>query len=121
MSTCYVYVHPRFLINSQDAGRSRHSCGCHLWLISIHQCCFKFRGSSQVEHHVNVALATVSTGLAGRKNEFFLGPWLVPRQSGQVDALEAIRFACAWFQAPRFFCKKRSVLDHLSSDCDEGN
>ena len=45
-----------------------------------------------MEHHVNIAPPTIGAGLAGKDHDFLLGPILVPRQSSQGDALEAVRF-----------------------------
>jgi len=47
--------------------------------------------NSQVVQHVNIVLPAVGPGLAGKNNDFLLGPLLVPRQSGKGNALIAAR------------------------------
>lgn len=50
------------------------------------------QGNSQVEHHVNFAIAAVGAGLTGKNNDFLLGPILEPRQGCHGCRLEAVRF-----------------------------
>ena len=45
-----------------------------------------------MEQRVNVAPPAIGADLAGKNNDFLLGPLLVPRQSGQCEALKAGRF-----------------------------
>lgn len=49
----------------------------------------RIRGHSQVIHRMNFAIPAIGSGLAGKDHDFLLGPFLVPRQSGQGDALVA--------------------------------
>ena len=41
---------------------------------------------------MDIVLSAIGTGLAGKNNDFFLGPILVPRPNGQCGALKAVRF-----------------------------
>lgn len=66
-------------------------------------------------YHVNVSLPADSASLAGKNNDFILGPIFVSRQSGEGNAFRAAHFGLNWFQVPIFFCMKMSVLGLLDN------
>lgn len=70
----------------------------------------KLRGYSQVKQRVNIAFATVGTGLARKEDNIFLGPILVPGQGSQCSALEAVRFGLGLIPGTNFLlCEKISI------------
>lgn len=77
-----------------------------IWLVYYYVKSQSFKsllGYSQVEKHVNITLAAVGPGLAGKHNDLLRGPLLVASQSGHGCSLEPVRIALGLIPGSEFF------------------